>query len=200
MRPDPQRLRRVPRPAEGDRAAAIKALRAARRQRSRSSPATTISSPARSARRSGWPSTASCSATTVEKLTDEELADAAEQDHALRARLARPQAADHRGAAIAKAHRRLHGRRHQRRARPARRRRRHQRRHGRRHRQGVGRHDPAREIPAGARRGRARRAQGLRQHRQVRAHGRHRATSATCSACSGRASSCRSCRCVRFRS
>ena len=48
----------------------------------------------------------------------------------------------------------------------------HQRRHRRGHRQGVGRHDPAREVAARAGRGRARRAQGLLEHHQVRAHGR----------------------------
>ena len=54
----------------------------------------------------------------------------------------------------------------------ARRRRGDQRRHRRGHRQGIGGHDPAREVPAGPGGGRARGAQGLRQHPQVRAHGR----------------------------
>ena len=52
------------------------------------------------------------------------------------------------------------------------RRRRHLRGHGRGHRQGIGRHHPAGEEPAGARAGRDRGPQGLRQHHQVHQDGR----------------------------
>ena len=110
-----ERLRRLPRSAEGDRHGGHQGACRATAWRSRSSPATTTWSPARSARRSGCPTEFVLLGSDVEKMTDEELADAAEETDALRPRLARAQAADHQGAAIPQAHRRLHGRRHQRR-------------------------------------------------------------------------------------
>ena len=79
VRPDPRGLRRVPRPAEGERARRHQGARAARRQRSRSSRATTSSWHARSASRSGWSSTASSWATRSRSMTDAELAEAAEE-------------------------------------------------------------------------------------------------------------------------
>ena len=62
VRPDPERLCRLPRPAQGDRHGGHQGPARPRRRASRSSPATTIWSPARSARRSGCPPSSCCSA------------------------------------------------------------------------------------------------------------------------------------------
>ena len=94
------------------------------------------------------------------------------EDDALRAPLARPQAANRARAAGQGTRRRIHGRRHQRRARAARRGHRHLGGHGGGHCQGIGGPDPAGEGPECAGTRRDRRAQGLRQHPQVHSHGR----------------------------
>ena len=60
VRPDPQRLRGVPRSAQGDRRARRSRRCRGTASRSRSSPATTNWWPARSARRSGSPPTSCC--------------------------------------------------------------------------------------------------------------------------------------------
>ena len=127
-------------------------------------------------------------------MTDDAARRRGGEDHAVRPRLARAQAADHQGPAIPQAHRRLHGRRHQRRPRAARRRRRDQRRHRRGHRQRVGGHDPAGKVPAGPGRGRASRGARSSPTSSSTSAWARAATSATCSACWGRASSCPSCR------
>ena len=199
-RPGPKRLRRLPRPAQGDRRAGHRGPAAARRRgqgphrRQRAGQPQDL--PARSACR---PSTC-CWAAQVEAMTDAELAEAAEKA-TLFARLSPA----HKQRIIKalqsqRARGRVPGRRHQRRPGAARGRRGHLRGHRRGHRQGIGRRHPAGKEPDGAGGGRARRPQGLRQHPQVRPHGRQLATSATCSACSAPASSCRSCRWRRSRS
>ena len=108
----------------------------------------------------------------VEKMSDAELAEAAEKT-TLFARLSPA----HKQRVIRAlreqgTRRRIHGRRHQRCSRLAGRGRRHLGRHGDGHRQGVGGSDPAGEGPDGAGRGRDRGPQGLREHPQVHPHGR----------------------------
>ena len=74
------------------------------------------------------------------------------------------------------------------------RRRRHLRRQRRRHRQGIGRHHPAGEEPAGARGGRASRGARCSATSSSTSRWARARTSATCSAWSAPARSCRSCR------
>ena len=62
VRPDPERLCRLPRSAQGDRHGGHQGTARPRHRASRSSPATTTWSPARSARKSGCPPSSCCSA------------------------------------------------------------------------------------------------------------------------------------------
>ena len=155
---DAARLHRVPRPAEGQAAPALAGSARARAWRSRSSRATTTWSPGRSAGRSGCDAITSCSGSEIEAMGDDELRELAERTTRVRqadagaegARSSRRSAARAGTSSASSATASTT-------ARPCKaadvgisvdtR---------RRHRQGVGRHHPAREEPAGARGGRGR--------------------------------------------
>ena len=108
----------------------------------------------------------------VEAMSDAELGRSRRADHALRPHVARRQAARDPRLEEQEARGRFPGRRHQRFARAAGGRRGRFGRYGDRYRPGSRRRDPAGKEPDGARRRRARRPQGVRQHPQVHPHGR----------------------------
>ena len=179
-RPDPVRVRRLPRSARP--LGARDAGSAAGQRRAREDPdrRRRADHPDDLRRRSASRPSRIVLGAELERMSDDALVAVAEQDRRLRARLAGPEEPDHPRAEAQGPRRRLHRRRDQRRAVAPRRRRRDLGLERRGRGEGGGRHHPAREEPGGDSARRDRGAQELRQHHQVRADGHAARTSATC--------------------
>ena len=170
-RPDPRRVPRVPRPTQTVRRHLDRTARASSASPSRSSPATTPSSPRPCAAPSALTTGGTLTGTDLDALDEAQLAERSERSHDLRPGQPRAEGAHPAGPTRRRVGGRVPRRRRQRRPRPASRRRRDLGRLGDRRRQGRRRHHPARTRPRRARRRRRRGPPHLRQHHQVRADG-----------------------------